>query len=31
MRFTPGGVASVFSVRGYWNFQEIIVPEPDPA
>jgi hypothetical protein len=26
---TPGGVSSVFSVRDYWNFQEIIVvPEP---
>jgi hypothetical protein len=26
---TPGGVASVFSVSDYWNFQEIIVvPEP---
>ena len=26
---TPNGVASVFSVSGWWNFQEIIiVPEP---
>jgi hypothetical protein len=23
-----GGVASVFSVRGWWNFQEIILPGP---
>jgi len=26
---TPGGIANVFSVRGYWNWQEInVVPEP---